>query len=374
MNIVSKLLVGLMLISSTITYSNPVLKGAKGPFCESLEYDDYDVEESLEMIFIPASEVDEFLPRGIEVYHFSNLLRLAEVVGKSYPKLLQHIYAYESFRCNEGYDTQFTREKLNQYLVSIITEPTGELMVAIQSALVNPLGSDGGKEEIVLKNEGDRRLDLEGWVLRDRVGRTQVISDFTLNSGQIKSIALATVKLPNKGGLLYLYDNNDRLVDLIGYELFDEEKEGVFIPVKDVNPYLAQVYIPTSGYFGDTCGYFWANIALGQGDAYEVSDISIFDDCFKSVGDIVNEDGSFESNLAKSPFSELKKIDILKTWESLKEGGDYDTPEAYFAFSQVKVGELLFDFYTLSSDVNIDVEYYFINPKTKEIKHFYVYY
>lgn len=65
--------------------------------------------------------------------------------------------------------------------------------LSIASCLLNPEGTDRGRETITLRNRGRTEGLLEGWTLKDRIGKTDKLS------GTVPSRGTRVVRLSGKG-------------------------------------------------------------------------------------------------------------------------------------------------------------------------------
>ena len=104
------------------------------------------------------------------------------------------------------------------------TEGQGDINngdIVISRALVNPEGSDIGKEWVELSNKTERIIDLTGWKLLDRLDRPEPLEGkIEPNKAQkfiMKRQTPNSAQLGNKKGQIKLSDNQDNLIALVGY-------------------------------------------------------------------------------------------------------------------------------------------------------------
>jgi hypothetical protein len=95
----------------------------------------------------------------------------------------------------------------------------------IHSALPNPKGKDYGHETITLQNPSCGPISLENWTIRDRSGKTEVLSG-TLPANSTHAITLKKVRLNNHGDGLELVDPRGRIRHKVDYtkEQVEEDK------------------------------------------------------------------------------------------------------------------------------------------------------
>jgi uncharacterized protein YukJ len=102
--------------------------------------------------------------------------------------------------------------------------------VYMAHALINPAGSDPGREIIVLASLSTSARTISNWQLRDKNGRVTRINT-TLPAGAIATIALDGngVQLGNNGGNLILLDQANAQVDAVTYTSDDATPQDRFV-------------------------------------------------------------------------------------------------------------------------------------------------
>jgi endonuclease G len=103
--------------------------------------------------------------------------------------------------------------------------------IAIISAMINPKGNEKSGEWVCLHNRSDRRVSVKNWELVDGQGR-KVTLDGSINSGEslrLKGSKKGSVKLPNAGGSLMLFDRHGCVVDHVTWSKHDMRRidEGI---------------------------------------------------------------------------------------------------------------------------------------------------
>lgn len=94
-----------------------------------------------------------------------------------------------------------------------------ERRIVINSAMINPSGSEKKREWVSLHNRGNTKIKIDGWKLIDGQGREGTLAG-SINSGE--SIKLqgknkGKVLLSNTGGKLMLYDEDGCLIDYVAW-------------------------------------------------------------------------------------------------------------------------------------------------------------
>ncbi|TQD28286.1 DUF2278 family protein [Methanolobus vulcani] len=97
-------------------------------------------------------------------------------------------------------------------------ESIDEGSVLIVGALVNPEGTDSGKESVTLFNASPKAIDLAGWSLKDAAGRkSNLKGKIRAGSGTRILFSGKGVILSNSGGTISLYDNHGNLMHEVNY-------------------------------------------------------------------------------------------------------------------------------------------------------------
>ena len=102
-----------------------------------------------------------------------------------------------------------------------------EMSIRILAALVNPIGTDRGKETITLLNTTPEDVNLKGWAIEDKKGKRTII-DAVVKGGQTYLIDLKSgqTNLVNTGGTLVLFDHENDPMDIVSYSRNDASNEG----------------------------------------------------------------------------------------------------------------------------------------------------
>ena len=103
--------------------------------------------------------------------------------------------------------------------------------IIINSAMIDPKGSEASGEWVSLHNRGNRKANLRKWKLVDGKGREALLSD-SIGSGEslrLKGNAMGKIKLSNSGGSLMLYDNHGQVIDHVTWskQNIARQEEGV---------------------------------------------------------------------------------------------------------------------------------------------------
>ena len=101
--------------------------------------------------------------------------------------------------------------------------------VSVIAAVINAVGNEAGAETVTILNRTDADLDLNGWIIRDKEGRTQPIS-VVVGAGETARIRLAdgpnAPRLSNKGGASELVTPDGTIAHAVSYDKQDAEREG----------------------------------------------------------------------------------------------------------------------------------------------------
>lgn len=100
--------------------------------------------------------------------------------------------------------------------------------VRIVAALVNPPGTDPGRETVTLINVSNTPVDLSGWSIADKQKHRTPIENITLVPGGTQALPLSGngVQLSNEGGILTLLDPGGIKIDGVSYTRQAASKEG----------------------------------------------------------------------------------------------------------------------------------------------------
>lgn len=109
----------------------------------------------------------------------------------------------------------------------VVSEDSPSHLAMIIAAMVNPIGSDRGRESVTILNTSSTPLDLSGWSLMDERERRQTLSGSVAPSEAITvTLSGGDLRLNNKGGTITLLDGRDLKVDGVAYTAAQAEVEG----------------------------------------------------------------------------------------------------------------------------------------------------
>jgi uncharacterized protein YukJ len=108
--------------------------------------------------------------------------------------------------------------------------PVAMPMIYIERALINPSGSDVGREIVVLASLATTAQTLTNWRLSDKNARVTAINA-TIGPGQSILVPLdgSGVQLGNQGGNLILQDSHNAQVDVVTYSADDASVENRYV-------------------------------------------------------------------------------------------------------------------------------------------------
>lgn len=112
-------------------------------------------------------------------------------------------------------------------------EPEAEtLRVKIFAAQVNPIGNDVGRETVYLLNTTNAPVNLDGWMIADKMKKKEVISNTVLSPFDTVRIVLSGngAQLSNEGGIITLLDKGGLKVDGVSYTKSDADKQDIVLP------------------------------------------------------------------------------------------------------------------------------------------------
>jgi uncharacterized protein YukJ len=121
-----------------------------------------------------------------------------------------------------------TDDKMGDAIKAVCEKPPVEAAVRILAALVNPLGTDPGKESVTLMNVSPEAVNLRGWALADKQKHKYPIQDIHLKPGSVVTLPLsgADVQLSNEGGIITLLNVQGIKVDGVSYTKEQAQKQG----------------------------------------------------------------------------------------------------------------------------------------------------
>jgi uncharacterized protein YukJ len=114
---------------------------------------------------------------------------------------------------------------------SPITEPVvpeTETPVLILAAMVNPKGDDPGKEFVYLLNASDKDINLNGWMIADKLKKKDTIYNGILKAGDVTRIKLTGrgAQLSNDGGIITLLNSEGLKIHGVSFTKQDASKQG----------------------------------------------------------------------------------------------------------------------------------------------------
>lgn len=113
-------------------------------------------------------------------------------------------------------------------------------MVLIYEVFPNPVGNDVSGEWIKLYNSSENFINLSGWKLKDRSGKTFILSNKEIapKNFLVLSLKEAKISLNNSGDTLFLYNQNNQLIDKAQYQF--NVAEGVVLYREEGSSILKQ--------------------------------------------------------------------------------------------------------------------------------------
>jgi hypothetical protein len=99
-------------------------------------------------------------------------------------------------------------------------------MIYIKEALPNPVGRDTDGEWIKLFNDSNGEIELTGWVLKDRGGKSFSLDGKTIKPSKELELKYSETRIPlnNDGDTIVLYDSTGKEVDKLEYQSISEEE------------------------------------------------------------------------------------------------------------------------------------------------------
>lgn len=106
--------------------------------------------------------------------------------------------------------------------------PEEETAIKIFAALVKP---DAGEEKVYLLNTTDKDINLEGWMIADKLKKKEVVRNIILSGGDVVQIKLlgAGAQLSNEGGIITLLNNEGLKINGVSYTKKDAAKQGSLV-------------------------------------------------------------------------------------------------------------------------------------------------
>ncbi|MFZ0710556.1 MAG: DUF2278 family protein [Terrimicrobiaceae bacterium] len=103
--------------------------------------------------------------------------------------------------------------------------------IKVFAALVNPKADDAGKECVYLLNITDEDIDLNGWMIADKLKKKDTIRGKVLKAGDVARIFLSgqNAQLSNDGGIITLLNKDGLKIDGVSYTKRDATKQGFVI-------------------------------------------------------------------------------------------------------------------------------------------------
>lgn len=100
--------------------------------------------------------------------------------------------------------------------------------IVIIAALINPKGKEAGNETVILLNQTDKKVDLDGWGISNKPKKIQTFENISLDSGAILTIRMNSkkIKLSNSGGTITLLNSDNKKVHEVKYTKKDASKNG----------------------------------------------------------------------------------------------------------------------------------------------------
>jgi len=94
-------------------------------------------------------------------------------------------------------------------------------MVFFYEVLPNPVGKDTGAEWIKLYNPTDEPINLSGWQIKDASAKTFIFKEKEITPNGFLTLSSEETKiiLNNSGDSLFLYDQNNQLIDKASYDV-----------------------------------------------------------------------------------------------------------------------------------------------------------
>lgn len=105
--------------------------------------------------------------------------------------------------------------------------PEEDTAIRIFAAMVNPKADDAGREFVYLVNTTDKDIDLEGWMIADKLKKKEIIRNNLLKAADVAKIRLSgrDAQLSNNGGIITLLNKDGLKIDGVSYTKNDAGKQ-----------------------------------------------------------------------------------------------------------------------------------------------------
>ncbi|MDB5036196.1 MAG: hypothetical protein JWQ98_3437 [Chlorobi bacterium] len=111
----------------------------------------------------------------------------------------------------------------------IPTPSDPDFKVRLVAALINPAGSDAGKETVTLINTTPKSIDLTGWSIVNGDNASQVLAGSIAPGESLRIVLPSAVTLANSGGTITLLDARGLKVDGVAYTGAQAQAEGATV-------------------------------------------------------------------------------------------------------------------------------------------------
>lgn len=170
---------------------------------------------------------------GLSLNNSADKVRLL-APNKELKEEIAYIDAKEDWSYSKKADGSFAWTPIiTPYLVNRFPEPPksySSKTITFLSVLPNPIGEDGEKEKITLKNQSYKLVDLSQWKLKNKKGKTVNLNEVFLGPYEKITInpAYNGLKLTNKEEELSLIDPMENIIDEINWK--DAEDDQLIFP------------------------------------------------------------------------------------------------------------------------------------------------
>ncbi len=130
-------------------------------------------------------------------------------------------------KVNAGKAVKLAKSKLIEHNPPIKPKPINKGIVII-AALINPKGSESGKETLTLLNQTDKTIQLDGWFISNKPNKKQSLDGFSIDANSFLTIKIksSAIRLTNSGGTIRLFNSNEQKVHEVKYLKKDASKNG----------------------------------------------------------------------------------------------------------------------------------------------------